>query len=141
MDLNNSTISEILGAVDRLELDPLLAINEERAGRNRKTLITALEMRIEKSLPPETVILPSEEDDEVPADTVVKKETDSPLPPELYVSTRGIIKCRLKSDSPAKVTFRGSVNCTFMKRVKPYAVPREYWLAVLKRTGLFEEIN
>lgn len=139
MDLNNLTISEILGAVDRLELDPLLAINEERAGRNRKTLITALEMRIEKSFPPETVILPSEED-ELPVETV-KQETDSPLPPELYASTHGIINCRLKSDSPAKVTFRGSVNCTFMKRVKPYAVPREYWLAVLKRTGLFEEIN
>ena len=140
MDLNELTILEILRAVDSLELDPLLAINEEKYGRNRKTLIAALESRIANNIVPDTVILPDENEYEEPIIKIMEPEADRPLPPELYASGREIIKCRLKSDSPAKVVFSGNINCTLKKRKKPYAVPREYWLAVLKRTGLFEEI-
>jgi len=141
MDLNELTILEILRAVDSLELDPLLAINEEKYGRNRKTLIAALESRIVNDIVSDTVILPDEDKDDEPSIKITEPEADRPLPPELYVSNRGIIECRLKSDSPAKVTFSGNINCTLKKRKRPYAVPREYWLAVLKRTGLFEEIK
>jgi len=148
MDLNDLTILEILRAVDSMELDPLLAINEEKYGRNRKTLIAALESRIVDDIVPDTITLPDEDETvilpdegEDPSIKITEPEADRPLPPELYVSSRGIIECRLKSDSPAKVKFSGNINCTLKKRKRPYAVPREYWLAVLKRTDLFEEIK
>lgn len=140
MDLNDLTIAEVLHAVDNLELDPLIAINEERNGRNRKTLISALDARIANQTVPQTVIIPDEAEEAEP-EAPENNEAEYPLPPDLYASSRGIISCRLKNNAPSRVTVGGAVNCTFMRRSKPFKIPREYWMAVLKRTGLFEEVK
>lgn len=137
--VKNLTVKEALSAVDEGKLDPVFALTEELSGRKRVSLVAALEERIEASTP---ILDDDDTDDDVLHEVdVTSRAGRSFSPPEPKVPNRDEIRVTLKSDAPDRVELRGTVARTFDRKNSPFIVHREYWRAVLSRTGYFEQVN
>jgi len=145
MDLKNLKVNEILSMVDSGELDPVITLTNEMSGKNRKSLVTALENRIDVASPNDDLVLSIvEETEDKPL--ILPVDEPDPVSPQTTEDGEPLagddVRFVFASHAPDIVEIRGTKNCTFDRHGSPqHTVSLNYWRGVLSRTGLFIETD